>query len=90
MQRFGAMAASSAGAIADPLAALDDEGGVGGRPCPPPDHHLAAGSPCVDVGRAAGMGQGVPLTPSEQYVYNLGRIARPVHGAAMDAGAFER
>lgn len=54
------------------------------------DHHLAAGSPCVDVGSAAGMGQGVPLTPGEQYVYDLGRIARPVHGAAIDAGAFER
>jgi hypothetical protein len=50
------------------------------------DHHLAAGSPCIDAGSAAGQA----LTPTQQYVYDLRLVARPVSGAAIDAGAFER
>jgi hypothetical protein len=54
------------------------------------DHRLLAGSPCVDAGSPPGTGSGRPLTPSQQYVYDLGHIARPLSGAAIDAGAFER
>jgi hypothetical protein len=54
------------------------------------DYHLQAGSPCVDAGSAPGSGTGRPLTPTRQYVYDLGQTARPLSGAAIDAGAFER
>ncbi len=54
------------------------------------DFHLAAASPCLDVGTDAGTGQGYALTAVQQYVYNVGHVARTVHGTAIDAGAFER
>lgn len=54
------------------------------------DYHLASGSPCIDAGSPPGTGGGVPGTVNEQYVYDLGRAIRPVNGAAIDAGAFER
>jgi len=54
------------------------------------DYHLASGSPCIDAGSPPGTGGGVPVTVNEQYVYDLGRVIRPVNGAAIDAGAFER
>ena len=54
------------------------------------DHHLQAGSPCVDAGAAPGSGDGRDLTPVQQYVHPLGHAPRTVGGAAPDAGAFER
>ena len=54
------------------------------------DYHLAATSPCIDVGTAPGAGQGYPLAPTQQYVYDLGKAARTTTGASIDAGAFER
>ena len=47
------------------------------------DYHLTAGSPCRDAGTT------VSPAATEQYVYDLGHEARPVIGAAPDAGAFE-
>jgi hypothetical protein len=54
------------------------------------DHRLQAGSPCVDVGSTPGSGTGQPLAATQQYVYDLGHVTRPLSGAAIDAGAFER
>jgi hypothetical protein len=54
------------------------------------DYRLMAGSPCLDVGSAPGLGGSFPLTPSMQYVYDLGNASRVVRGPAIDAGAFER
>jgi hypothetical protein len=54
------------------------------------DHRLAAGSPCIDVGSPPGSGNGIPLEPAQQYVYDLAFTPRTTTGTAIDAGAFER
>jgi hypothetical protein len=54
------------------------------------DYRLGAASPCIDVGSAPGSGQGTSLAPTQQYVADLGHVARTTTGAAIDAGAYER
>ena len=52
------------------------------------DFHLGAGSPCAETGIAPGIGDGLDLTPTSQYVHPLGGEGRTTVGV-IDAGAFE-
>ena len=52
------------------------------------DYQLMSGSPCVNAGTPPGMGDGVDLTPVEQYVHPASHAARPVD-ATLDVGAYE-
>jgi hypothetical protein len=52
------------------------------------DYRLKAGSACVDAGSDPGMGGGLSLTATEQYVHPSNKEARAV-SAQPDLGAFE-
>jgi hypothetical protein len=52
------------------------------------DYHLLAGSPCINAGSMPGMGGGMPLQPTMQYVHPAGLEQRPVD-ATIDIGAYE-
>lgn len=53
------------------------------------DVHLKMGSPCVDVGTAAGSAGAQSLLASAQYEHPLQQQGRQVVGGAIDIGAYE-
>jgi Abnormal spindle-like microcephaly-assoc'd, ASPM-SPD-2-Hydin/Right handed beta helix region len=53
------------------------------------DYHLQAGSPAIDAGADPGIGAGVTLAPTSQYVHPSCAEGRTVVGSAMDIGAYE-
>jgi hypothetical protein len=52
------------------------------------DFHLQMGSPCADMGADPGMGDGLPLLPTFQYVHPASFEARASVGT-IDIGAYE-
>lgn len=53
------------------------------------DYHLQAGSPAIDAGADPGIGAGVALAPTSQYVHPSCAEGRTIVGSAMDIGAYE-
>ena len=53
------------------------------------DYHLKPGSPCVDKGIDPGMGMGMSLLPTQQYVHPTSAEGRMIAGTAIDIGAYE-
>lgn len=53
------------------------------------DVRLRMGSPCIDVGTAAGSAGSQSLTPAAHYVHPLQQQARQTVGSAIDIGAYE-
>lgn len=52
------------------------------------NYRLAAGSPAINMGADPGIGAGVSLVPTSQYVHPIGRQNRPINGT-IDIGAYE-
>jgi hypothetical protein len=52
------------------------------------DYHLVAGSPAIEAGADPGSANGLPLSPTWEYLHPMNREARLIAGT-IDAGAYE-